>query len=138
MQVRAIVASAEVVVEAESTSTILQVKQLLAAQLPTAPVERMRFMIYGAEVDDELPRTGGGARDGESGEHAAQQRPEELVLALAAYAERERLRKGELVLHFYPFEGVPHTAELMGAMAAGEWPTLETPNTSRAATAPSA
>lgn len=52
-------------------------------------------------------------------------RPEELVLALAAYAERESLAAGELVLHFYPFGGVSPGLQLMHELASGEWPRVQ-------------
>jgi hypothetical protein len=51
--------------------------------------------------------------------------PEELVLALAAYAEREALKEGELVCHFYPFGGVAHGLQLLADLASGTWPHVE-------------
>ena len=43
----------EVVLEAEGSTPILQLKQALAAQLPNVPAERMRFVVYGAEANDD-------------------------------------------------------------------------------------
>lgn len=51
--------------------------------------------------------------------------PEELVLALAAYVEREQLPEGEVVLHLYPFGGVDRSLQLLRDMAEGAWPAVE-------------
>lgn len=50
--------------------------------------------------------------------------PEEMVLALAAFCERERLPEGEVVLHFYPFGGMARTFELTSMLKEGTWPHL--------------
>lgn len=48
--------------------------------------------------------------------------PDELVLALAAYCEREGLADGEVMLHFFPFGGLARTFELISQLQAGSWP----------------
>merc|ERR1719414_908380 len=47
--------------------------------------------------------------------------PDELVLALAAYCEREGLADGEVMLHFFPFGGLARTFELISQLQAGSW-----------------
>jgi len=50
--------------------------------------------------------------------------PEELVLALAAYCERDGVTAGEVALHFFPFGGLPKTLELTSSLSDGSWPQL--------------
>ena len=49
--------------------------------------------------------------------------PDDLVLALATFAERERLAESELTLHLFPFGGIEPSLELTKQLAAGQWPS---------------
>jgi len=51
--------------------------------------------------------------------------PEEVVLALAAYAEREGLEEDVVVLHLYPFGGVEKAIRMLQDLVAGAWPKVE-------------
>lgn len=50
--------------------------------------------------------------------------PQELILALAAFCERERVPRGEVALHFFPFGGLPRTLQLTASLRKGTWPLL--------------
>ena len=49
--------------------------------------------------------------------------PEELVLALAAYCEQAYVPEGEVVVHVFPFGGVRQSAEMLGRLRRGDWPS---------------
>eukprot|EP01046_Picozoa_sp_COSAG06_P035437 COSAG06_NODE_3811_length_4884_cov_11.896134_1_plen_76_part_00 len=49
--------------------------------------------------------------------------PEELVLALAAYCEQAYVPEGEVVVHVFPFGGVRQSAEMLGRLRKGDWPS---------------
>jgi len=55
--------------------------------------------------------------------------PEELVLALAGYCDREKVAPGEVVLHLFPFGGLPLTFELTRKLRDGTWPPLTAEST---------
>lgn len=50
--------------------------------------------------------------------------PEELVLALAGYCDREQVPLGEVVLHVFPFGGLQLAFELTTKLSEGTWPPL--------------
>lgn len=52
--------------------------------------------------------------------------PDEVVLAVAAYCERERVLPGEVALHVFPFGGLRRAMDLLAALRGGSWPPLAT------------
>eukprot|EP00929_Paragymnodinium_shiwhaense_P103668 TRINITY_DN67338_c0_g1_i1.p1 TRINITY_DN67338_c0_g1~~TRINITY_DN67338_c0_g1_i1.p1 ORF type:complete len:234 (+),score=56.24 TRINITY_DN67338_c0_g1_i1:695-1396(+) len=50
--------------------------------------------------------------------------PEETILALATYCEKEGWADDELSVHVFPFGGLTSTGDLVSALRRGAWPVL--------------
>merc|ERR1712060_1036012 len=50
--------------------------------------------------------------------------PKELILALAAFCVLERVPRGEIALHVFPFGGLSRALRLTSALRDGTWPAL--------------
>eukprot|EP00931_Biecheleriopsis_adriatica_P104880 TRINITY_DN79494_c0_g1_i1.p1 TRINITY_DN79494_c0_g1~~TRINITY_DN79494_c0_g1_i1.p1 ORF type:complete len:496 (-),score=40.71 TRINITY_DN79494_c0_g1_i1:9-1496(-) len=55
--------------------------------------------------------------------------PEELVLTLALFCERQQIPKGEVNLHMFPFGGISKTVDLVKRLRAGTWPEITADDT---------
>ena len=82
----------------------------------------------GGTADAAASTADGDAASSGDGDKTASTCPDEAVLAIAEFAERENLTPDELVLHFFPFGGVAKTAELIEQMLGGAWPIFDTPS----------
>lgn len=54
--------------------------------------------------------------------------PEELVITLATFCDRENTSPGEVTLHFFPFGGLAKTFDLISKLQDGSWPKLSQEN----------
>eukprot|EP00933_Yihiella_yeosuensis_P073866 TRINITY_DN82647_c0_g1_i1.p1 TRINITY_DN82647_c0_g1~~TRINITY_DN82647_c0_g1_i1.p1 ORF type:complete len:123 (+),score=23.09 TRINITY_DN82647_c0_g1_i1:38-406(+) len=49
--------------------------------------------------------------------------PQDLVLSLAALCELDKTEPGEIVVHLFPFGGLPQSLSMASALRNGDWPT---------------